>query len=136
MGARVLVDSSVWIEALRDPSSRCGDALDELLGGAALVVTTGLVAQEVLQGVRDPRQVARVSTFFHALPRTSPDFRTHLRAAALRRKLRARGVNVPTVDLILAQLAIDGRFAVWSLDAHFDDIARGSRLRVHRGVGR
>jgi len=131
MDGPVLVDSSVWVDALREGPSACADALDALLS-RALAVTTALVAQEVLQGVRTPSQVARVATLFDALPRANADWRTHVRAAALFRKLRAGGITVPTVDAAIAQLALDRRLVLWSLDAHFHAIARHTKLRMFR----
>ncbi len=131
MGGRVLVDSSVWVEALRDVPSACGDELDRLLLGGAAVVTTGLVVQEVLQGIRALRDCARVSSLFASLTRVNPEFGTHLRAANLYRKLRSRGISVPTIDVLLAQIAMDLRLRVWTLDGHFRQISSASKLRLH-----
>jgi predicted nucleic acid-binding protein len=131
MAVAVLVDTSVWVDALRDPGSPCGDALDNLLATGPRVVTTGLVAHEVLQGVATPRQLARLSSLLHGLHRLNPSFATHVRAAGLTRRLRARGITVHTIDGVLAQLALDHRVAIWSLDHHFSQIATATKLRLY-----
>jgi len=109
VAAPVLVDTSVWVEALR-PAGRTLSALAALLRGAVRAVTSGVVIQEVLQGVRAPRDVARVSNLLRALPYLTVTRDTHLRAAALHRRLRGVGVTTHTVDVLLAQLpSITGR---------------------------
>jgi predicted nucleic acid-binding protein len=131
MDGPVLVDSSVWVDALRERPTGTGVALDALLTRGR-VVTAAIVAQEVLQGVREPGHYARISTLLSALPRANADWRTHLRAAALWRKLCAGGLTAPTIDALIAQLALDRRVSVWSLDTHFGAIARMTKLRLHR----
>lgn len=129
--AGVLVDTSVWVDVLRDRNSALGGEIASLLGGPVRIVTTGLVVQEVLQGVSVPRQVAQVATLFVRLRYLSPSRPTHQRAASLYRKLRTRGITVPSVDVLLAQLALDHGVRIWSLEGHFAAIASASKLRLH-----
>lgn len=132
MAGLVLVDSSVWVEVLAKEGSPYADEIAGMFQGSALVATTGLIVQEVLQGVRMPRELARVSTFLGGL-RYLPVLReTHVRAAALHRKLRGIGVTGSTVDLVIAQLAIDHAARLWSLDRHFEDISRAGKLKLWR----
>jgi tRNA(fMet)-specific endonuclease VapC len=132
MGGMVLVDSSVWVEALREEASPTGTEMERLLRGPRLAATTGLVIQEVLQGVRLAAQIARVSTLLCGLLCLPVRRETHLRAAALYRKLRSLGFAVPTVDVLLAQVALENGASLWSMDAHFVRVAKASRLRLHR----
>lgn len=132
MADRILVDTSVWVEVLRDPQSTFADKLADLLAGPIRVCTTGLVQQEVLQGLSIPSQVARVTSMLNALPYLPVNRETHRRAAGLYRKLRLAGVTVPTVDVALAQVALDHGARMWSLDGHFFSIASASRLKLLR----
>jgi predicted nucleic acid-binding protein len=132
MGARVLVDSSVWVDALVDANSQLAAGVDDLLAAPGRAATTGVVLQEVLQGVRSPRQVAQVATLLGGLTYLPATREVHKRAAALYRNLRARGVTAHTVDVLIAQVALDHGAAVWSLDRHLADIAGVTRLRLYR----
>jgi predicted nucleic acid-binding protein len=129
--ALVLVDTSVWVDALRDPNSPAGAGVSDLLSGSAGVVTAGLVIQEVMQGLRVPSQIARVSTLLCGLPCLRVGRDTHLKAATLYRKLRGRGLTIPTVDVLLAVAAIEHGVRLWSNDTHFALIAQAARLRLY-----
>jgi len=130
MTDRVLVDASVWVDVLRDPASRYADRIAQLMRAPSHMVTTGVIVQEVLQGRMPPRQLARVSVLLVGLPRVSPSYETHERAAALSRRLRTKGVTTHTVDVLLAQLAMEHDLSICSLDRHFVHIARVSKLRL------
>ena len=129
---RILVDTSVWVDVLRNRAAVVAPTLRALMVGVVRVFTTGLVIQEVLQGAVVPSQAARISTMLSSLPYASATRETHLRAAALYRKLRAAGVTVPSIDVTLAQLALDLRARVWSLDDHFVAIASASKLKIFK----
>jgi predicted nucleic acid-binding protein len=132
MGARVLVDSSVWVDALGDPESPLAAGVAELLAEPGRAATTGVVLQEVLQGVRTPRQIAQVATLLGGLTYLAASRTTHARAAALYRSLRARGVTTHTVDVLVAQVALEHGAAVWSLDRHLAEISNRTKLRLYR----
>ena len=132
MADRVLVDTSVWVEVLRSRSTPLGTVLRGLIDGTVRVHTTGLVVQEVLQGTSVPSEAARVSALMASLPYFPMTRENHLRAAALYRRLRASGVTVPSIDVALAQLALDHGARLWSLDSHFDAIASASKLKLFR----
>ncbi|MBI5479655.1 MAG: PIN domain nuclease [Deltaproteobacteria bacterium] len=132
MAGRVLIDSSVWVDALADPESPVATGVAELLATPGRAATTGVILQEVLQGVRAPRQVAQVATLLGGLTYLPASRAVHARAAALYRNLRARGVTTHTVDVLVAQVALDHGAAVWSLDRHLAEIASRTRLRLYR----
>ena len=68
-------------------------------------MTTGLVLQELLQGFSGPRNRAQILDRFAALPLLVPDRRDHVEAAELRNKCRRGGIQIGTIDALLAQLA-------------------------------
>jgi predicted nucleic acid-binding protein len=132
MAGRVLVDSSVWIDALVDRQSPLAAGVAELLATPGCAATTGVILQEVLQGVRSPRQVAQVAALLGGVAYLPASREVHARAAALYRSLRMRGLTVHTVDVLVAQVALDHGAAVWSLDRHLADIASRTKLRLYR----
>src|SRR3954463_16213941 len=70
------------------------------------VVTTGLVLQELLQGFYGPKAQEQIIDRLSALPLVVPDRQDHIAAAALRNLCRKKGVQIETIDALLAQLCI------------------------------
>ena len=129
----LLVDTSVWSQALRRDTpapSREVDALTAALEGGESVVTTGLVLQELLQGFSGPRDRSQIIDRFGALPLLSPDRQDHIEAAGLRNHCRRAGVQVGTIDALLAQLCIRHELILLTTDNDFAGIAAHSSLRL------
>ena len=76
----LLVDTSVWSLALRrdqDAAVPQVKALRDALEGDELIVTTGLVLQELLQGFAGPRARKAIIERFASLPLLGPDRQDH-----------------------------------------------------------
>lgn len=71
-----------------------------------LVVTTGLVLQERLQGFSNHKAQVQIVERFAALPLLQPDRDDYIGAAAIRNTCRQAGVQIDTIDALLAQLCI------------------------------
>jgi predicted nucleic acid-binding protein len=105
----VLVDTSVWSLALRRDDPRPDPAVDELerlLQSGELVVTTGIVLQELLQGFTGARDRSSILARFAALPLLPPSLADHVAAADIRTTCRRAGIQIGTVDALLAALCI------------------------------
>jgi predicted nucleic acid-binding protein len=131
----VFVDTSVWSLALR--RDRAEDSAQVAFLARALeagdsIFTTGLVLQELLQGFRGPRARDGIVERFSALPLLVPDREDHVRAAELRNACRRRGVQIGTIDALLAQLCIRHELTMLATDADFERIARLHPLDVWR----
>jgi len=131
----LLVDTSVWSLALRrdvvgpQPEVR---HLEQALLGAQAVVTTGLVLQELLQGFSGPKARAQIIDRFSSLPLVQPDRQDHVDAAAVRTTCRRAGVQIGTIDALLAQLCIRHQLTLLTTDQDFTHAARHCRLRIWR----
>jgi len=129
----LLVDTSVWSLALRRDVQGTGAEVQQLkdaLLGAELVVTTGLVLQELLQGFAGPKAQAQIVERLAALPMIQPERDDHIAAAALRNTCRQAGVQVGTIDALLAQLCIRHNLTLLTTDKDFTHAARHCPLRV------
>ena len=94
----LLVDTSVWSLALRRdaPTSEPEvHRLKDALTGTDVVVTTGLVLQELLQGFSGPKSRARIMTRLASLPLLQRDRQDHVAAADRRNALCACGRRSP-----------------------------------------
>jgi predicted nucleic acid-binding protein len=131
----LFVDTSVWSLAFRrdmPSSSPETAALTEALLNGQVILSTGLVLQELLQGFSGPRTRDALLSRFSAIPLLSPERDDHIRAAELRNECRRSGVQVGTVDALLAQLCIHHKVTMLSADDDFRHIARHSPLDVWR----
>ena len=129
----LLVDTSVWSLALRrDQASDAPQvrALRAALEGEEIVVTTGLVLQELLQGFAGPRAREDIIARFAALPILGPDRQDHINAAELRNSCRRAGVQIGTVDALLAQLCIHHKLTLLTTDLDFIHAASHCALKV------
>lgn len=132
----LLVDTSVWSLALRrDAESSAPEvqALKSALQGSDAIVTTGLVLQELLQGFAGPTAQRQIIDKFAALPLIQPDRDDHSGAAALRNTCRRAGVQIGTIDALLAQLSIRHDLIMLITDQDFVHAARHCPLRLWTG---
>jgi predicted nucleic acid-binding protein len=129
----LFVDTSVWSLALRrdGPAGRAEvGTLVRAIEGGETVLTTGLVLQELLQGFAGPKSRSDILERFSALPLITPDRDDHIQAAELRNQCRRKGVQVGTIDALLAQLCIRHDLAMLTADGDFTHIAEHSSLQL------
>jgi len=131
----LFVDTSVWSLAFRrdkDPDAAEVRALRRALEGGETIVTTGLVLQELLQGFAGPRARKDIIDRFAALPLLAPDRQDHIDAAELRNRCRRAGVQIGTIDALLAQLCIRHDLMLLTTDNDFVRVASHCPLRMWR----
>jgi predicted nucleic acid-binding protein len=129
----LFVDTSVWSLALRRSAPADVPEVRRLivaLEAGDLVVSTGLVLQELLQGFSGPRDRRLVLERFSALPFLVPDRSDHVEAAELRNACRRAGVQVGTIDALLAQLCIRHDLPMLTADGDFRHVAAHCRLKL------
>lgn len=128
-----LVDTSAWVEFLRDTGSAASTEVDRLLGSEEDLSITEPVLMEVLAGARDDthlrdlRGLVGRANIRRCLPE---DYET---AALLYRTCRQQGETVRRlIDCLIASVALRTRTAVLHHDEDFEVLARHSSLRIHR----
>ena len=129
----LFVDTSVWSLAFRrDEISAAPEvrALRHAIETGEIIVTTGLILQELLQGFSGPRARKDLVDRFSALPLLAPDRQDHIDAAELRNRCRRAGVQIGTIDALLAQLCIRHELTLLTTDKDFIRAASHSTLRV------
>jgi predicted nucleic acid-binding protein len=129
----LFVDTSVWSLALRRDGPASAPQVAALLKAIETgepILTTGLVLQELLQGFSGPKAREQILDRFSALPLLAPDRADHLEAAALRNRCRRHGVQIGTIDALLAQLCIRHELLMLSSDRDFHGVANHCALRL------
>ena len=129
----LFVDTSVWSLALRrDAVSSTVEVmtLRQALEAGDMIVTTGLVLQELLQGFAGPRSRRQIIERFAALPLINPDRQDHIEAADLRNRCRRSGLQIGTIDALLAELCIRHDLTLLTTDNDFSLVAARFPLRL------
>ena len=125
----ILVDSSAWIEFLRDTGSPACNRVSNLLDGDIAVCDA--IRMEVLAGARDEthlHNLRRLIARAVVLPTTPAHYDD---AAALYRGCRRSGETVgKLLDCLIAAHAIREDIPVLHADQDFAAIARHSKLSV------
>jgi predicted nucleic acid-binding protein len=134
----ILVDTSVWSLALRRDAPSVTPAVAALvqaLEGGEPILTTGLILQELLQGFAGPKARTAILERFSSLPLLRPDRQDHIDAADLRNLCRRRGVQVGTIDALLAQLCIRHELTLLTADEDFGRMTEHCSLRLWKSPG-
>jgi predicted nucleic acid-binding protein len=129
----LFVDTNVWSLALRRDSLSSATEVRILVRAietGETILTTGLVLQELLQGFSGPKAREQILDRFSAIPLLAPDRDDHIKAAELRNRCRRAGVQVGTIDALLAELCIHHELTMLTTDNDFTHIANHCALKV------
>ncbi len=127
----IVVDSSVWIDHLRDRKTRQVFSLRRLLRGemAGPILVGDLILYEVLAGLRSAQAAREIRERLETLLLVSMvDFDLVNRAVAHYHALRRRGVTPGTVDMIIGTYCIEMGAELLTADRDF------APMRDHLGL--
>ena len=116
----VLLDTSVWIDALRGKTPHIVMATQKLLNDDR-ALTCGPVIFEIKRGLRSPDR-KKILPLFDALIRLSFDEVMWDAAGDLDAALRKQGVTIPPVDVLIAQICLHHKVFLFTLDDHFRSV--------------
>ncbi len=126
----ILVDTSAWIEFLRNTGTTVCHVVDELL--VEEIAVCDAVGMEVLAGARDESHLVslrRLLARAAVIPTLATDYDD---AAALYRRCRRQGETVRRlIDCLIASTAIRAGAPILHNDADFDVLARHTELRIY-----
>ena len=127
----ILIDSSAWIEFLRDTGDPVGNRVDDLIGGD--LATCHPVRMEILAGSRDERHLNDLRGLLARatlLPTEPIDYED---AASIYRACRRGGETVRRlIDCLIAAVAIREGVPILHADADFEAIARHTDLQIDK----
>lgn len=126
----ILIDTSAWVEFLRDTGSPVCELVDKLL--AEDFATCDPVRTEVLAGARSEQHLQdlrRLLARASIVPTDPVDFEV---AAALYRTCRQRGRTArKLMDCLIAAVAIRADIPLLHLDTDFDALVKHSALAIY-----
>ncbi|MCC5849833.1 MAG: PIN domain-containing protein [Verrucomicrobia bacterium] len=131
---RVLVDTSVWSEALRRRKKLESDPVRELrsLILEHRVEILGPIRQEILSGLREEAQFERLEKQIAAFPDILLVTADYTMAAKCFNTCRARGVQGSNTDFLICAAAVRRDLAIFTTDKDFPHFAKHLPIVLHR----
>ena len=113
-----LVDTSSWIEYLRDRESQATGRVRDLVldGEAAWCDMTLVELWNGARGAREKRELAELEKEITLLPVHAPVWKS---ACKLARRCREAGLTVPASDIVIAACAVNHAVELEYCDEHF-----------------
>lgn len=131
----IIVDTSIWIDFFAGKDNPEVFLLREFLQDEITTIAlTDLILCEILQGIKQPSQEARIRQRLLALP-VFPTGGTELaiKAAANYRRLRNKGITIrSTIDCWLATYALENDYYFMHKDKDFEPFEKYLGLKVVR----
>ena len=118
---KVIIDTSAWIDFFRNQTGVTGDAVAALIE-QDLAVITGPILSELLQGLKSRQEADNLGELVGILPFIEVIRGDWEQTGGLLRRLRQQGITVPLTDALIATVAKRQRFAVLTLDKHFEHL--------------
>ena len=137
---KVLIDTSVWSQALRRSSSeslstaqeRVVNVLKELIHDSRIAML-GPVRQELLSGVKTQKQfetLQQILSVFSDEPLRSQDYE---QAAKNFNQCRQGGVQGSNTDFLICAVSMSREWPIYSLDKDFEQYKNHLALKLYRG---
>jgi predicted nucleic acid-binding protein len=129
----LLADTGVWSMAYRRDHPRVTPEVATLrrgLTGGERIATMGLVQLELLRGFVPAQARAVMLEDFEALEFIEPTREDYVAAAGLSNTCRANGVQLETVDSLIAQVCIANDLTLLTTDEDFRHASQHIPLRV------
>ena len=128
----ILVDTSVWVEVLRDKTGRIVKVFRERAGDE-IIAFSRFTQLELLQGAKNEQEWQRLDTYLSTQYYLEATENTWRDAARIYFELRKNGITINSpIDCCIAQLAIETQVLLLHRDKDFERIARIRPLAAER----
>ena len=128
----ILVDTSVWVEVLRDKTGKTVQAFRERIGIENCVFCR-FTQLELLQGSKNKMEWKRLDDYLSTQFYLEATEKTWREAARIYFELRRKGITLSSpVDCCIAQIAIESKVLLLHRDEDFERIARIRPLAIER----
>ena len=130
---RVLVDTSVWSEALRRAKKVESDVVREF---RSLIIEhrvdiVGPIRQEVLSGLREDAQFEKLEKHLAAFPDLPLVSEDYITAAKFFNICRANGIQGSNTDFLICAVAVRRQLALYTTDKDFSFFAKHLPIVLH-----
>jgi len=132
---KILVDTSVWSLALRRQTGAVNPeamALKTIIEQGEDIYLLGIILQEVLQGIRNPKDFSVLKDYLEAFLLIELSREDYIKAAELKNLLMKKGKQVSTIDALIASSTISYGCYLFTTDKDFEHIAQYSKLKLYK----
>lgn len=130
---KVIVDTSIWSLVLRrhrpaqNPET---EILGKMVENGENIFLLGIILQEILQGVKERHDFIHLKEHLEAFPMLEIEREHYVKAAELKNHLISNGIQISTVDALIAASAIVNGCYLYTNDKDFLHIAKHSKLKL------
>ena len=83
---------------------------------------TGIIAAELLQGIKNFNEEIRIMRLLTGIPAVEIITDLWVKAGMLSSSLRKKGIIIPLTDIAIASTAIEHNLSIFTFDKHFEQI--------------
>ena len=131
----LIADTSVWIDCF-NPKIQTPEksALVKMIQNEYPIYLCPIIYQEILQGIKDEKAFSEIKNILQQYSMIDIDIMYVTEYAIdLYRHLRRKGITIrKSVDCLIASYAIVTGMQLLHNDSDFNQIARGSKLKIYK----
>ena len=126
----LLIDTSIWIEVLRDKSKAKAAKLKTIIAGRNYYLPI-FTRMELLQGCKDEIEWAKLNSYLAVQNYLKPDYESIWEnSARLYFELRRKGITIRSnIDCAIAIIAMENNLVLYHCDRDFEAIAKHTVLK-------
>lgn len=125
----IVVDSSVWVEILRDSKYTLSHFVQSKILEEQISYN-GVILSELLQGAHDKKEYTKVLSGLKILTFREINFEIWNQVGQISFEMRKKGFKIPLTDCIISALCIHYQDQLLTLDKHFQFIAKAFPLSL------
>ncbi|MBI5418310.1 PIN domain-containing protein [Candidatus Poribacteria bacterium] len=129
MKDKILIDTSIWIDFFRNKDNVLVEKIAMLLKSNKTVYT-GIIALELINGAKSNKELEILDNLFSTMDKINTNEKTFFNAGKLGFAIARKGYTINTVDLLIAQIAIENNLSIMTNDEHFNIISKCSHLSL------
>ena len=132
-----MVDTSVWSLGLRRFETVLNASEQSIvkefkeLVAEGRVRLLGLIRQELLSGIRNSEQFAKLRTMLRSFPDVALDISDYEAAAEASNECRTKGITVSVVDALIATISSSRGWSLFTTDSDFRNLAKIVPIKLH-----
>ena len=122
-----LIDTSVWIDYLREKNTKAVDILEKILDSKQFFGITSVIYQEILQGASSKHDFDKLVKYFSTQNFYHPKnpLASYQEAAHIYFTCRKQGITIrSTIDCLIAQISIEQDLIILHNDEDYIRLAK------------
>ena len=130
----VLVDTSIWSQALRRGAKHNKDARQKLsdliVGNRAEII--GPIRQELLSGIREKAQFETLQEHLAAFPDIAIQPEDYITAARFFNLCRSKGIQGSNTDYLICAIAVHHQLEIFTSDNDFKNYEKVLPIKLYK----